>query len=315
MKEETLDFTVAIPTYNGATRLPQVLERLRSQTGVENLNWEVIIIDNNSSDNTANIVEFYQQNWQHNFPLRYFIEKQQGAALARMRGAKEARGKFIGFIDDDNLPAPDWVYQSYIFGQEHPQAGAWSGQIHGEFEVDPPETLTPILPFLAIREHGSQNYLFDAANLRLPPSAGLVVQRQAWVASVPQKSFFNGRIGKSMVAGEDTEALLYLHKAGWEIWYNPSMHIHHQIPHWRLEKDYLLSLAHSHGLCIFQLRLINARNWQKPIIFIRTILGGLRRILAHLVKYRGNLKDNLTARVEIEFYWASMISPFYRNPL
>ncbi|MFY7805244.1 MAG: glycosyltransferase, partial [Limnoraphis robusta] len=66
-----LDFTIAIPTYNGAKRLPQVLDKLRSQTDVEQISWEVIVVDNNSTDNTAEIVQQYQQNWLLNVPLRY----------------------------------------------------------------------------------------------------------------------------------------------------------------------------------------------------------------------------------------------------
>jgi glycosyltransferase involved in cell wall biosynthesis len=307
----SLDFTVSIPTYNGAKRLPKVLDLLLNQTGVENLNWEIIIIDNNSKDDTNKISEYYQKLSNKNFSVRYFLEKEQGIAFARMRAINEARGEFIAFIDDDNLPANDWVLQSYLFGKEHPQAGAWSGQIHGDFEVNPPKDFARIQAFLAIREHGLKPYLFDANNLRLPPGAALVVRKQAWCESVPEQLVFKGRLTKLMVAGDDTEALLYLHKEGWEIWYNPAMHIDHQIPHWRLEKDYLLVLARGCGLCIFQLRLINAKNWQKPILFVKTILGNLHRLLHHLIKYRGQLESNLIAVFEINFYLASMISPFY----
>ncbi|MCC5602190.1 hormogonium polysaccharide biosynthesis glycosyltransferase HpsE [Nostoc favosum] len=308
---KNLDFTVAIPTYNGVNRLPKVMDLLLKQTGVANLNWEIIIIDNNSKDDTNKVSESYKKFSNQNFSLRYFLEKQQGIAFARMRAINEARGEFIAFIDDDNFPANDWVLQSYIFGKEHPQAGAWSGQIHGDFEVSPPEDFTRIQAFLAIREHGLQPYLFDADNLRLPPGAALVVRKQAWCESVPKELVFKGRLSKLMVSGDDTEALLYLHKAGWEIWYNPAMHINHQIPHWRLEKDYLLVLARGCGLCIFQLRLINAKNWQKPILLVKTILGNLRRLLQHIIKYRGQSRSNLIALFEINFYWASMISPFY----
>lgn len=281
---KNLDFTVAIPTYNGANRLPKVINLLLKQTGVAKLNWEIIIIDNNSKDDTNKVSEFYKQFSNQNFSFRYFLEKRQGIAFARMRAINEARGEFIAFIDDDNFPENDWVLQSYIFGKEHPQAGAWSGQIHGDFEVSPPEDFTRIQAFLAIREHGLQPYLFDADNLRLPPGAALVVRKQAWCESVPEELVFKGRLSKLMVSGDDTEALLYLHKAGWEIWYNPAMHINHQIPHWRLEKDYLLVLARGCGLCIFQLRLINAKNWQKPIVLVKTILGNLHRLLQHIIK-------------------------------
>ncbi len=308
-----LDVTVAIPTYNGAKRFPQVLDRLLTQTGLENINWEIIVVDNNSSDNTFEIIQKYQEKckFYNNFQLKYCLETEQGITFARLRAVKEAKGKFIAFLDDDNLPAPDWVLQSYLFGKEHPQAGAWSGQIHGAFEVKPPENFSRIQAFLAIREHGQKSYLFDADNLILPPGAALVIRKQAWCESVPQQLNLKGRIGKLMVSGDDLEILLHLHKSGWEIWYNPAMHVDHQIPHWRLEKDYLMNLARGCGLCIFQLRLINAKNWQKPILFFKTILGNLRRILFHLVRYRGQLKNNLIALFEIEFYLSSMLSPFY----
>jgi len=135
----SLDFTLAIPTYNGANCLPKLLDKLRQQTGVEQISWEIIVVDNNSSDNTAQVVQEYQANWLPGVPVKYIFEPEQGAAFARLRAVKEAQGELIGFLDDDNLPNPDWIAQAYLFAQEHPQAGAFSGQIHGEFEVEPPE--------------------------------------------------------------------------------------------------------------------------------------------------------------------------------
>jgi hypothetical protein len=64
------------------------------------------------------------------------------------------------------------------------------------------------------------------------------------------------------------------------------MHTHHQIPHWRLERDYLLSIARGCGLATYQLRMINAKPVEKPIIFIRTILGNLRRVLGLAIAYQ-----------------------------
>jgi len=308
---KTLDVTLAIPTYNGATRLPKILDRLFAQTRIANLNWEIVIVDNNSSDNTCEVIENYQKICNSNFPLRYFLETEQGAAFARLRAVREARGELIAFLDDDNLPDPDWLAEAYAFGIEHPQAGAWSGQIHGDFEVKPPEKFERIQAFLAIREHGLEPHLFDADNLRLPPGAALVVRKQAWCENVPQRPKLSGKLPGILVQGDDYEPLLYIHYAGWQIWYNPTMHTYHQIPHWRLEKDYLLTLARGCGLCTCQLRFINTKNWQKPIVFVRTVLGNLRRVLEHFIKHRGNLKNDLIALFEMEFYLGSMMSPFY----
>ncbi|NET43126.1 hormogonium polysaccharide biosynthesis glycosyltransferase HpsE [Okeania sp. SIO2B3] len=306
-----LDFTVAIPTYNGATRLPIVLEKLRSQINTENISWEVIVVDNNSSDNLTQVVNSFQHEWPDHIPLRYCFEAEQGLAFARQKAIEEANGNFIGFLDDDNLPEPDWVIEAVKFGQEHQTAGAYSGKIMGYFEADPPEKFDTIQAFLAIRKHGSETCLFEPEKLRLPPGAGLVVRKQAWSENVPTRLALVGRVGNSIVAGEDYEALLYLHKGGWKIWYNPTMCIHHKIPKHRLEKEYLIPLAKGIGLATFQLLMINAKNWQKPLIFLKTILGNIKRILLLLIKNRFQVKKNLIAAFKFEFLWGSLLSPFY----
>jgi len=298
----SIDFTVAIPTYNGATRLPKLLDKLRQQTGLDPISWEIIVVDNNSSDNTAQVVQEYQGNWLPGVPLNYVLEPEQGAAFARLRAVKEAQGELIGFLDDDNLPNPDWIAQAYSFAQEHPQAGAFSGQIHGEFEVEPPENFQRIQAFLAIREHGSTPHQFEPQNLRLPPAASLVVRKKAWCETVPSRPTLTGKLPGVMIQGDDYEPLLYMYKAGWEIWYHPDLHTYHQIPRWRLERDYLLSISRGCGLATCQLRMINATPWQKPIIFLRTLLGNLRRVIWQFIKYRQNVKTDIIMACEMEFF-------------
>jgi hypothetical protein len=139
----------------------------------------------------------------------------------------------------------------------------------------------------------------------------LVVRKQAWVENVPSQPALSGRVSASMVAGEDYEALLYMYKAGWEIWYNPEMVTYHQIPHWRLNKDYLLKIARGCGLATYTLRKINAQPNEIPIIFARTLLGNLKRVVWHFVQYGNQLNVNLVARFQLEFFMASMWSPFF----
>jgi len=102
-------FTVAIRTFNGAERLPTVLKKLQEQQGTEKIEWEVLIIDNNSQDATAKIIADHQRKWSLPVPFRYVFEPRQGAAFARDRCIAEANSELIGFLDDDNWPGPDWV--------------------------------------------------------------------------------------------------------------------------------------------------------------------------------------------------------------
>lgn len=307
----SLDFTVAIPTFNGAKRLPLLLDRLRSLTNPDAIAWEILVVDNNSTDDTAQVIADYQANWHHPFSLRYCFEPEQGAAFARQRAVREAQGHLIGFLDDDNLPAADWLVAAYTFGIEHPKAGAYSGQIHGEYEVEPPKNFKQIQPYLAIREHGETPRLFSAPHLRLPPAACLIVRKQVWLDSVPARQILTGKRPGVLVQGEDYEPLLYIHKAGWEIWYTPTLHTYHQIPQWRFERDYLLAIARGNGLATCQLRMILAQPWEKPIVFVRTLLGNLRRVCVYRLKYRNQLKTELVPAFELEFFWGSLLSPFY----
>jgi glycosyltransferase involved in cell wall biosynthesis len=306
-----LNFSVAIPTFNGEKRLPQLLKRLRSQVNIENLTWEIIVVDNNSRDCTAKVIQDYQSNWSNSIELKYVLEPQQGAAFSRLRAIREAKGELVGFLDDDCFPASNWIAQAYNFLQNHPNAGAVSGQIHGEFEVPPPENFDRIQQFLAIREHGNQPYRFNADCLQLPPGASAIVRRQAWLDSVPSKPKLTGKLPGLFIQGDDYEPLLYLHKAGWEIWYDPDLHAYHQIPRWRFERDYLLSLARGCGLATCSLRFIVAKSWQKPAIAIQTILGNFKRIVKHRMLYGKRLQTDTIAAFELEFFWGSLLSPFY----
>lgn len=104
--------------------------------------------------------------------------------------------------------------------------------------------------------------------------------------------------------------MLYIYKAGGEIWYNPQMISAHQIPAFRLEKPYLLSIAKGCGLPTCQLRMITAQNWQKPIIVIRTILGNIKRIIAHVFKYKTEIFTDVVAS-ELQFFFGCLCSVFY----
>jgi glycosyltransferase involved in cell wall biosynthesis len=291
---DCLDFTVAIPTYNGESRLPELLERLKNQLHTENLSWEIIVVDNNSTDNTAKIVQAYQKNWQCPYPLKYCFEVKQGAAYARKKAVAEAKGKLIGFLDDDNYPISNWVAAAYSFAQKYPKVGAYGSQIHPDWEVQPPQNFQRIAPFLAITERGNLPLLYEAKNKLLPPSAGLVVRKQAWLESLPDKCI-----------------LTYIQKAGWEIWYNPEMEIFHKIPSSRLQKDYLIPFFRGIGLSRYVTRMVNIQPYYRPIAFLAYMINDLRKITLHLLKYRTQLKDDLVAACEMQLFLSSLISPFY----
>ncbi|MEO0488853.1 MAG: hormogonium polysaccharide biosynthesis glycosyltransferase HpsE [Cyanobacteria bacterium J06659_2] len=306
-----IDLTVAIPTYNGAPRLALVLEHLRAQTGTETLDWEILVVDNNSSDDTAERVRQCQADWLLQVPLKYYFEPQQGAAYARQRAVQEAEGNWVAFLDDDVLPMADWVENAIAFGRAHPHAGAYSGQIHAKFDEPPPPEFKYIKAFLAVREEGNVAHRYQPERLNTPPAAALVVRRQAWLDWMPPEPYLAGRVGESMVGGEDIEISMHLHHGGWEVWYCPEMHVSHHIPPHRLERDYLMGLAQGCGLSACQLQLLNKPLWQKPLVTGRILLGSTRRVLFHYWRYRRELGTDLVAAFRLRFYLGNLMSVRY----
>ncbi|OUL17922.1 hormogonium polysaccharide biosynthesis glycosyltransferase HpsE [Nostoc sp. 106C] len=319
-----IDFSVAICTFNGEKRLPDVLDKLKeccaytTQLAIdaEPINWEIIIIDNNSKDNTAKIVQEYQADWPATYPIKYFLEYKQGLSFARERAIQEAQGTFVGFLDDDNLPTRNWIASAYNFGKNHPQAGAYGGRIHGDYEVTPPNNFDRISLFLAIGG-SSKTICYTAPENSLyykkvlPAGAGLVVRKQAWIENVPQNLFFQGRVNGSLVTAEDIEALTHIKKAGWEIWHNAEMEIYHRIPKQRLEKGYLLKLMRSIGLSRHYTRMLDLQIWQQPFVSLAYMANDIRKIVMHLLKYRMVLRTDIVAACEMELLIGAFFSPFY----
>jgi GT2 family glycosyltransferase len=304
-----MDFTVAIRTFNGAERLPALLDRLLLQVDTEGIQWEVVVVDNNSRDATAQVVAAYQARWSANSTLRYVFEPKQGAAIARRCAIEAAQGRFIGFLDDDNLPTSTWVASAYAFGQAHPQAGAFASTIQPDYEVEPPPNFDRIAIYLAIVDR-RKTYRFDSRVL--PPGAGLVIRRQAWLAAVPEQLVLQGPIASQMSAkGEDIESLLHLFQAGWEIWHNAEMKIIHRIPQWRLERHYLLPFFRGIGLGLHRFRMLRAPIWQRPFL---TVLYGVRDsavLLLYVLKHRHQLSHDLVTACELELLIGKSLSPLH----
>lgn len=308
---ECVDFTVAIPTYNSESRLPELLERLKNQLHTTDFSWEIIVVDNNSTDNTAAIIKNYQANWANPYPLKYCFEAQQGAAYARQRAVEEAKGIFIGFLDDDNQPAFDWVAAAYAFGKQYPRAGAYGSQIHGKFEVEPPKNFEKIACFFAITERGTEPHRYEPQMKILPPGAGLVVRKQAWCETVPKHLVLNHKGRKALLASEDLEAVLHIQLGGWEVWYNPAMHTYHQIPSWRFQKEYLILLFRCVGLSRHHLRMMRTQPTMRPLACLAYIFNDVRKIILYRLKHRKIIKTDLIAACELELLVSSLISPLH----
>lgn len=276
------DLTVAIPTYNGESRLPGLLEALRQQVVPPGVSWEVLVVDNCSTDQTAGVVRAHQERWRQNVALRLCREERPGTAFARQRAIREALGEVVGLLDDDNLPEPEWIASAWESLAVRPRAGAVASRIRGQFGAEPPAGFERIASFLGITERGDEAALYSPSSKQLPPAAGLAVRRCAWLDAVVHEPRLTGPVGARRGAGEDLEAMLAIQRAGWEIWYEPRMVTRHSISADRLTPERLLEVARAAGLAAHPLRRLRWPRWFVPV----GTLAAAAKDLAALLGFR-----------------------------
>jgi glycosyltransferase involved in cell wall biosynthesis len=115
--------SVIIPTFNTAHYLVRSVDSALNQTYS---NLEVIIIDDGSTDNTAEVVK---ARYSGDIRVRYLYQYNAGPSVARNRGVREARGEFVHFLDSDEFLHPTKIQKSYALFREKPEIGVVYG--HG----------------------------------------------------------------------------------------------------------------------------------------------------------------------------------------
>ena len=103
-------FSIILPTYNRAYLLPKAIESVLSQTFVD---WELIIVDDGSTDNTKELIEAYS-----NERIRYIYQINQERSAARNKGIENATGEYICFLDSDDYFLPEKLETIFSFIQQ-----------------------------------------------------------------------------------------------------------------------------------------------------------------------------------------------------
>ncbi|WP_334656945.1 glycosyltransferase [Sphingomonas panaciterrae] len=120
-KDQTPEVSVIIPVWNSEKSIVKTLEMLSTQT-VSQERFEVIVVDNGSTDATAKVVG--------KFPFAKLLSEPVASSYrARNRGLAAAKGDFVLFTDGDCVPAADWVEQAMAAVRRVPDAGIYAGEI------------------------------------------------------------------------------------------------------------------------------------------------------------------------------------------
>ncbi|HEX8472706.1 MAG TPA: glycosyltransferase [Pyrinomonadaceae bacterium] len=237
-RETSID--IVICTYNNAALLDRSLATISKQRVPPGVNWQVLVVNNNCTDETPEVVEKHSR--LSATSIRMVSEPTQGLTQARVCGVRNTSGEWIAFVDDDCLLADDWVAEAARFASEHPACGAFGGRVILDWEIAPPSYASHRRYAYAGKNHGETAH-------RRPwlAGAGMVLRRRAleesgWL----DKQFLEDRTGKRLVSGGDMEIGLRV-AARYEVWYNPACELRHVIPARRMSREYLRRITFGLG--------------------------------------------------------------------
>jgi glycosyltransferase involved in cell wall biosynthesis len=230
-----MHITVILCTFNRCISLHKALDSVAAQQLPEFVQWEVIVVDNNSRDKTREVVDEYCRRYPGRF--RYLFEPQQGLSRARNAGIRDARGEIIAFIDDDVIAEPIWLQNLTASLLDGKWAGA-GGRIRPPVEFSPPHWLT----LGGEMDLGGPLALFDLGDAPGELKRAPYGTNMAFLRSMFEKhGGFRvdlGRCGSSLLSGEDTDFGNRLMSAAERLRYEPSAVVHHPVPRERLNKKY-----------------------------------------------------------------------------
>jgi len=222
--ERSMKLTVVVCTYNRSEILKYCLDSLAKQS-IEKSLFEVIVVDNNSTDNTKEVVQEYCRN---NNNFRYVLEEEQGHSQARNRGWKEAEGEFVAYIDDDAYANEKWI-ESIIKCFLETNADIVGGKISPYYLEN-----EKMLPEWIKNFHGHGSWGEKRRKIEYPEnkfgfSAGNVAFRKAVFEEVGGFSTEFGIVNNKLVMGEDSELGLRLSRAQKSFWYEPESEVKHLV--------------------------------------------------------------------------------------
>lgn len=240
-----MDLTVIICSWNRAKSLRIVLESLEKCVVPSSIAWEILVIDNNSTDDTRAVcAEFIQKSPAR---FRYLFEPKQGKTHALNAGIALAQGEIIALTDDDLTVDPNWVKGIYEIFKEF-DCAAVGGRIVPVWDFPKPRWITFDGPFRHPAYGGIVN--FDKGDLPCEVTstltgANMAVRKEVFAKHGPYRPDLN-RI-TDLLGGEDTEYCRRLLKAGERLMYAPNAIVYHPVERHRATWRYMQSMAFHYG--------------------------------------------------------------------
>jgi glycosyltransferase involved in cell wall biosynthesis len=251
-----MTISIIVCTFNRVRSLARTLRSLKEMSLPSSEQWELIVVDNNSSDSTKSFVlEFKQES---PVPVRYIFESQQGKPFALNMGIQSAAGELLLFTDDDVIVDRYWLRNINNTFKETDCLGVggkivpvWPSQKPSWFQTDGPYGL---MSAIANYDLGELSCELNSASA--PFGANVAFNRRAFEKYGYYRTDLGPSAGKDRIGGggEDTEFARRLLRAGERLIYSPAAIVYHPVEPQRTQKRYFQQWYFEHGKSLIKLR-------------------------------------------------------------
>ena len=257
-------FTIVICTYNRDKYLGNSIRSACDQEFAED-EFEVLVVDNNSTDKTANVckdlsLEYTQVN------SRYILETNQGISYGRNRGIKEAYGEYIVFLDDDETIDTFYLKKLDEYLHSYPQAELCATAVEPVYETEKPKWLSHYTMRLITGYYNKGNEVKIVGTKDYPGTGHAVIKRDLF----GRFGDFNtdlGRKGTSLLGAEDKDMFFRLIENNIACYYFPDIPIYHHIPQSKLTTDFFKRITYSIGKSErIRTKSISKKSFRKRVI-------------------------------------------------
>jgi glucosyl-dolichyl phosphate glucuronosyltransferase len=243
-----MDVSLIICTHNRSGLLSRALASVVAQQVPSSIDWEVIVVDNACTDNTADVVGGYTSKSPN---VRHVTEAIAGLSYARNRGIKEAVGELLCFVDDDVILPCDYIGNAVCAWRK----GLWDvggGRVIGDYQAQPPAWIQKLPASLLSGpfgqyDRGEEDFTLAKHDTKFPIGANMLIPRGA-IEAVGMFDTTLGRKGNSLRSGEDTQFYYSCLNAGLRIGYCAKCCLKHFVPRKRMTRCYFVRWYYMWGV-------------------------------------------------------------------
>jgi glycosyltransferase involved in cell wall biosynthesis len=251
------DISVVVCCHNSEHRIAETIRHIALQEVSDEVEWEVIVVNNASADNTSTMANSAWQKYYQGSSARFRVinESQAGLAHARSAGIINAEADIVIFCDDDNHLAQDYLVQALLILSKYPDVGIIGGWAKPKFSMEAEPWLEDLYPALAIGPQASSEGFVSWVY-----GAGMVVKKKIFqdFKSRNIELVLSDRVGLKQTSGGDCEICQLAGYLSYKIYYSPKLQLFHAIGSHRLSQKSFIKANYRNVYPIVYLYLLQS---------------------------------------------------------